>query len=407
MKAKNELRLERRLACHDERGICHLDLGDAPEAPDYTPIAQANDAAARLAREAAAEDLAFRRTVYNDSKGAIEKAAKASFDIAEIQKGIMQDSRDRSDLQWDQYTGTFVPIEQRMAQEAMDYGGEADQERVAGQAAADIRTQGGIARANTARSLAAMGVNPNSGRFASGLRRLDIEEAGAAGSAANASRVAARDKGISLRAGAAAFGRNQVNTAGQMAGISTGAGSAGVGSANAGANAGLPAAQFAAGGTGNAINASGIAVSGNNALMGTMSNDYRTALSADNSGFSSMLAGLGGIGQGLGAMGLTFSSKKLKTNKRPANAALRGVRNLDIENWQYKKGVADEGEHVGPYAEDVRREFGDEAAPGGKAIDVISMQGVMLKAIQELDRKVDKISTKHGRVIEGESRRVA
>jgi hypothetical protein len=306
----------------------------------------------------------------------------------------MEDSRARSDQQWDQYTSTFVPVEQRMVQEAMDYGSESDQERQAGQAVADIRTQGGIARENTARSMAAMGVNPNSGRFASGMRRMDIEEAGAAGSAANGARTMVRDKGISLRAGAAAFGRNQVNAAGQMAGVSSGAGSAGVGSANASANAGLPMAQFASGGTGNAINAAGVGVSGNNALMGAMSSDYRAGVSSDSSGFGGMLAGLGGIGQGLGAMGVTFSSKKLKTNKSPAQAALKGVRNLDVENWKYKDGVADSGEHVGPYAEDVQREFGDKAAPGGKTLDMISMQGIMLKAIQELDQKVDNMGGK-------------
>jgi hypothetical protein len=286
-----------------------LDMGDS-EAPDYTPIANANAAAAAGAKEIADKDIAFREKVYGENKPYIEAAQKAGLEASTAQLGMMRKADARSDQQWDQYTNTFVPIEQQMAKEAMDYGSEADQETQAGRAVADVRTQGGIARENTARSLAAMGVNPNSGRFASGMRRTDIEEAGAAGSVANNARLMVKDKGIGLRAGAAAFGRNQVNAAGQMAGVSSGAGSAGVGSAGAGANAALPMAQFAAGGTGNAINAANVGISGNNALIGAMGSDYRAELGQS----GGAIAGLAGLGQGLGAMGLKFSDRRMKEN---------------------------------------------------------------------------------------------
>ena len=64
------------------------------------------------------------------------------------------------------------------------------------------------------------------------------------------------------------------------------------------------------------------------------------------------------------------------------------MRRLSVESWKYKKGIADEGDHIGPYAEDVQREFGDRVAPGGKVIDMISMIGVNLAALQALDSKV-------------------
>ena len=334
--------------------IHFLDMGGDAEAPDYTPIANANAAATAAAKEAADKDIAFREKVYNENKPYIDAAQKSSLDIAAVQKGIMGDSRVRSDQQWDQYTNTFVPIEQKMAQEAMDYGGNADQERVAGQAVADVRTQGGIARESTARSLAAMGVNPNSGRFASSMRRTDIEEAGAAGGAANSSRIAARDKGISLRAGAAAFGRNQVNAAGQMAGVGTNAGSAGVGSASVGANAGLSTAQFATGGTGNAINAANVGISGNNALIGAMGSDYRSTLSADSGAVGGALSGLGGIGQGLGAMGLKLSDRRMKENIQHVGEADGGFSIYEFnyigDGKRYRGVMADEVERVMPDA---------------------------------------------------------
>lgn len=296
MKTKTDKRLDRRLACHGARGACFLDIGgDAPEAPDYTPIANANAEAARLAKEAADADIAFRRQVYEENKPAMEAARDIGIDAARASLGIMHKADERSDQQWDRYTNTFIPVEDQMVKEAMAYGGDADQETQAGRAVADVRTQAGISRANTARSLAAMGVNPNSGRFASGLRRVDIEEAGIAGSAANTARLTARDKGIALRAGAAGFGRNQVNTAGQMAGISTGAGSAGTGSANTGANAGLPMAQFAAGGTGNAINAEGMAINSNMGIAGLQRDVYNTQVASGNANAQALGAVAGAL----------------------------------------------------------------------------------------------------------------
>jgi len=93
---------------------------------------------------------------------------------------------------------------------------------------------------------------------------------------------------------------------------------------------------------------------------------------------------------------MSMSSKELKTNKAPAKSALHRLRKLPVEEWTYKDGVADEGRHVGPYAEDVQREFGDEAAPGGKAIDLISMNGITMKAVQELADEVQALKGKKG-----------
>jgi hypothetical protein len=160
-------------------------------------------------------------------------------------------------------------------------------------------------------------------------------------------------------------------------------------------------------------------LSGLTGVLNAQTSYANNAGGSDMGGFGSLLGGAASLATaaksagGWGAL-ITGSSKKIKTDRHPAHPALRGVRNLQIDNWRYKKGVADEGEHTGPYAEDVRREFGDRAAPGGKVVDMISMQGVMLKAIQELDKKVDRVAAvrkgvkraARGRVIDGEVRRV-
>ena len=101
------------------------------------------------------------------------------------------------------------------------------------------------------------------------------------------------------------------------------------------------------------------------------------------------------VGQ-LGSAYIKKSSKKIKTNKQPIEDAeiLNEVKTLPVESWKYKDGVADEGEHVGPYAEDVQAKFGDKAAPGGKAIDIISMNGITLSAVKGLSKQVDKLEKK-------------
>ena len=104
-------------------------------------------------------------------------------------------------------------------------------------------------------------------------------------------------------------------------------------------------------------------------------------------------AGAGGIMQGLGAMG--YSSKKLKTKGGDVDSkkALDAVVGLDVDRWKYKPGVADEGEHVGPYAEDVQRSMGDEVAPRGQMIDLAKSGQVNRKAIQELASQLQEIES--------------
>lgn len=99
-----------------------------------------------------------------------------------------------------------------------------------------------------------------------------------------------------------------------------------------------------------------------------------------------MMGGLGSVA-GLG-MSLAMSSKDYKEDKRPARGVLEVANSMPVEEWSYKDGIADEGRHIGPYAEDF------QAATGkgdGKTIPMQDMMGVTLGAVQELSRKVDKL----------------
>lgn len=67
--------------------------------------------------------------------------------------------------------------------------------------------------------------------------------------------------------------------------------------------------------------------------------------------------------------------------------ALDAVRKSKVYNWMYKKGKGDGGVHNGPMAQDVNKTMGEEAAPDGTSIDLTTMNGNNMAAIQELADK--------------------
>ncbi|MGL4859833.1 MAG: tail fiber domain-containing protein [Enterobacteriaceae bacterium] len=88
------------------------------------------------------------------------------------------------------------------------------------------------------------------------------------------------------------------------------------------------------------------------------------------------------------ALFAAFSSKKLKEDKKPVQgSALKAIRRLPVESWKYRDGIADGKRHIGPYAEDFQKVTG---RGDGTTIPVVDAIGLTMKAIQELDKRVDK-----------------
>jgi uncharacterized protein YfiM (DUF2279 family) len=88
-----------------------------------------------------------------------------------------------------------------------------------------------------------------------------------------------------------------------------------------------------------------------------------------------------------------LSSKDYKEDKKEIkeDKALKAILNMPIEKWKYKKGIADESEHIGPYAEDFKKETG---MGSGKEISVQDSIGLIMKSIQDLNAKIDNIKGK-------------
>lgn len=270
--------------------------------------------------------------------------------------GWARDDRDR-------YQRMFQPIEDRMAADALTYDTPERRAQAAAEAVADVRQQSALAQAARERNLASMGVNPNSGRFAAEDRRAASGEALASAGASNIARKQVEATADAKRANAVNIGRGNAASALSGAGQSANM----VGSGFQGAMAGY-------GQMGN--------------LLNTQYQQQMQTWQANNQMW-------GGVGGGIGTLiGAFVSSKDKKTDKaRPSVSVLDAVRDMPVEEWQYKDGEGDGGgqRHIGPYAEDFAQATG---LGDGQTISVIDAVGVTMGAVQELADKVDDLSAK-------------
>jgi len=150
-----------------------------------------------------------------------------------------------------------------------------------------------------------------------------------------------------------------------------------------------------AGGYGAQMGSANSSIQANLGMGGLMNSAYGNQAQM----YGSQMAGLGqlvgtaagfyGKPQGSGAVA---SSRDFKESKAPVDTgdAVEAFKRLDVDSWKYRDGIADGGRHIGPYAEDVQRELGDEVAPGGRQIDMISMSGAQTAAIKGLAEKLDE-----------------
>lgn len=127
------------------------------------------------------------------------------------------------------------------------------------------------------------------------------------------------------------------------------------------------------------------------------------------SGFSSLLGGLGGLLEGVGAVtgerALFASSRELKTDKRALDeeAVAEKIIDLPVESWRYIDEPED-ARHVGPYAEDFTQTFG---LGDSVRIDLRDLAGVTLVAVKGLGKKIERLEAKAGFGLDDDRREAA
>lgn len=93
-----------------------------------------------------------------------------------------------------------------------------------------------------------------------------------------------------------------------------------------------------------------------------------------------------------GTMATSDINKKTNISKISPKAMLEKIKKIGVFNWNYKKGEGPT-DHTfqGPMAQDVKRELGEDVAPGGKEIDLVSMNGANMSAIQGLSEQIEEL----------------
>lgn len=197
----------------------------------------------QIAQQGIANGYQEKMLGYQDEQMAMAKEAQAKTNVYADKQIALQDYQIAAGKEQDAYNkATFRPVEQRMVDEANNYDSPERQEQMAAEAKADVMDGAARAKATNERSMASMGVNPSSGRFAGITRATDTAVALQAAGAQNQARDKTRDMGIMLRKDAANYSKGMASTAAQSYGIGMQAGAQGQG-----ANSGLAQLGLAAG----------------------------------------------------------------------------------------------------------------------------------------------------------------
>lgn len=308
-----------------------------------------------------------------------KRVTEQQLGIADEQAGWARSDRNRHET-------VFKPVEDQFVAEASNYGSAERQAEAAAGAKADVETAAAAARAGAERNAASLGINPASGRFASISRAGEMGTALASAGAANTARTAVRDKGLALKADVANLGRGlpAQSASAQALGLSAGSSAVGL---NQGANQ-----QYIAS-TGIMNSGFGGAQQGYAGQASTLNQQYNNQLNAWQAQNQANAQSAAGIGSFLGgAAGLIFSDENVKEDKVPIEdgAALEAVKRMPVEEWTYQEGVADGGRHIGTYAQDFKAATGKG---DGTSIPVQDAIGITMKAVQDIDAKIEKLTS--------------
>ena len=138
------------------------------------------------------QDMPWMRGIAEEVVGISRGNAARAQALADYQLASMRRNDER-------YWNTAVPFEDRLLQDVNRFDSQAYKDQQVAQALADTQTQFSNAQAQQQRGLARMGVNPNSGRAQALANQTSIAQAAAMASAANKTRQAAEQVGLSTK----------------------------------------------------------------------------------------------------------------------------------------------------------------------------------------------------------------
>ena len=356
------------------------------DAPDTSGMNKAAEANAEIAKEA----LAWYKQAYQEQAPLREQAAAKANEVSDAQLASMRQNDAISKDYWNYQQSTFRPMERSIVDAAQTYDTEARREQKAGEAIADVQQQIDASLGQQTRQLTSMGVNPNDGKFAAMSNQMSMAGALGKAQAAAKAREGVELQGYARKMDAANLGRNLASNQATSAGVALNAGNS---AAQTGGMA-LSQAQNATNQVGQGFNT---AIQGNNSA-GNIYGQVAQMQGKDSGVMGALGTVAGGFLGGNGFAKMIDSDENIKKDIKPVSdeQALAAVEKTPVSQWTYKKGEGDGETHIGPMAQHVKATMGEQAAPGGKQIDPITMNGINMAAIAALSRKVDKLAKAKG-----------
>lgn len=302
---------------------------------------------------------------------AAKMSAQTGADALDFLKGQAATTNAWAAEDRNRYQTVFQPLQDQYIAKAQSWDSASRLKQVASEARADVMSNAAQAQAQNNRQMAAMGVNPASGRFAQSARSTALATGLAAAGAENNARSKARNEATAMQANAINMGSGlAVNPLSSMQ------------VSNSAVASGTAAAQ------------QGYATQGS--LLNQQYQNQLAAYNADQQATGSLFSGLGSVA-GLALGSYIISDKEAKTDKEPAKGkSLGAVKSLPaFESWRYKPGAVpgDTELHIGPYAQDFQKATG---LGDGKSINVIDAIGVTMGAVKELAGEVDSLKSGRG-----------
>ena len=197
----------------------------APPAPDYTPVAQADSAAAQQQYQLGQDQLQF-------SKDQFAKTWPYAQQYLESQTAATQAEQDAARNQQEFFDKTYKPIEQQFATEAANYNSPARANQNAGAAMADVANTFEQQRNTSLQQLESYGIDPSQTRFGALDLSSRIAQAASTAAAGTQSRLNTEATGLGMQGEAINVGRGYPSAIAQSYNTATNSGGSGISSAN-------------------------------------------------------------------------------------------------------------------------------------------------------------------------------
>lgn len=308
--------------------------------PDYQPLADASAAAMEQQVGLGREQLAFAREQYDRTAPQLEAVARQQM---QAQSEQMDQARDYYNYQKD----TFRPVERGLVADAQRFNTEAYRNQLASKASADAGLAFGQTQASNQRAMAAMGANPNSGRFAGMQNASGLALSANRANAMTSSRMQADQMGYARKLDAVGMGRGLAGASSAAYGGASGAGSM---AGNSAQSAGQNYMGNSAIGAGTMASGYGQGLSG---LGNVLNNQTQTYINTNDS----LLGDLGGALGGAAAAKTAFfpSDRRLKENIKEVSVDQRTALSL----YEFNYIGDDTRKFVGVMADEVELSYPD------------------------------------------------